>query len=197
MDLHTAGHRRGVVAAPHHLAAAAGRDILAEGGNALEAMVAMAATIAAVYPHMNHMGGDGFWLWRAPSGRIRAIEAAGFAGEQARPELYREHEAIPPRGPLAALTVPGAVGGWSLALEAAQALGGRLPLGALLAPAIRHAQDGYVVSRSQARLTHEKLAELKDVPGFVAFLADGKPPAEGAVLRQTALAATLDHVAHA
>jgi gamma-glutamyltranspeptidase len=46
MDLHTAGHRRGVVAAPHHAAAEAGRAILAEGGNALEAMVAMAATVS-------------------------------------------------------------------------------------------------------------------------------------------------------
>ena len=197
MDLHTAGHRRGVVAAPHHGAATAGRDILAEGGNALEAMVAMAATIAAVYPHMNHVGGDGFWLLREPSGRVRAIEAAGFAGERARPELYRNHEEIPPRGPLAALTVPGAVGGWLLALEAARPLGGRLPLTALLAPAIRTAHEGYVVSRSQARLTQDKLAEFKDVPGFAAaFLVDGKPPAEGAVLRQSALAATLDHLAN-
>ncbi|HYA74684.1 MAG TPA: gamma-glutamyltransferase, partial [Roseiarcus sp.] len=50
------------VAAPHHLAAEAGRDILAQGGDAIEAMVAMAATIAVVYPHMNAIGGDGFWL---------------------------------------------------------------------------------------------------------------------------------------
>ena len=54
------------------------------------------------------------------------------------------------------------------------------------------------MTRSQARLTAEKLAELKDVPGFAAaFLVDGKPPAEGAVLRQRALADTLDHLAHA
>ena len=120
MDLHTAGHRRGVVAAPHHAAAEAGRAILAEGGNAIEAMVAMAATIAAVYPHMNQIGGDGFWLVREPTGRVRALMAAGRAGADARRELYREHETIPPRGPLAALTVPGAIAGWVLALEAAR-----------------------------------------------------------------------------
>src|ERR1700739_4421615 len=80
----------------------------------------------------------------------------------------------PRGGPLAALTVPGAVAGWSLALEAAQAQGGRLPLESLLAHAIRHARDGYVVTRSQARLTAEKLPELKDVPGFAqTFLVDG------------------------
>ncbi len=90
MDLHTAGHRQGVVCAPHAAAAEAGRAVLAEGGNALEAMVAMAASIAAVYPHMNDIGGDGFWLVREPSGRVRALMAAGRAGELARLELYRE-----------------------------------------------------------------------------------------------------------
>ena len=80
MDLHTAGHRRGVVCAPHAAAADAGPVVLAEGGNALEAMVAMAASIAVVYPHMNGIGGDGFWLVREPSGRVRALMAAGRAG---------------------------------------------------------------------------------------------------------------------
>ncbi len=198
MDLHTAGHRRGIVAAPHRDAVAAGRLALAEGGNAIEAMVAMAATIAAVYPHMNHVGGDGFWLLREPRGRIRAIMAAGPAGAGAQPELYREHETIPPRGPLAALTVPGAIAGWRLALEAAQALGAKLPLDVLLAAAIRHARDGYAVTASQARFTTEKLDELRDVPGFAeTFLIDGKPPGAGATLRQSALAGTLDHLAHA
>jgi oxamate amidohydrolase len=198
MDRHSAGHRRGVVAAPHHAAAEAGCAILAEGGNAIEAMIAMAATIAAVYPHMNHVGGDAFWLLRERSGRVRAIEACGPAGTRARPELYSEHDAIPARGPLAALTVPGAVGGWALAIEAARAAGGQLPLEMLLAAAIRHAREGYAVTRSQARLTAEKLAELKDVPGFAAtFLVDGKPPEAGATLRQSALAATLDHLARA
>src|SRR6202035_1053732 len=112
MDLHSAGHRRGVVCAPHAAAVEAGRLVLAEGGNALEAMVAMAATIAAVYPHMNHLGGDGFWLVHEPGGRRRAIRAPATAGARARRELYRDHDTIPPRGPLAALTVPGAIAGW-------------------------------------------------------------------------------------
>ena len=198
MNIHTAGHRRGVVAAPHHAAAQAGRDIIADGGNAIEAMVAMAATIAAVYPHMNHIGGDGFWLIREPKGRVRAIEACGAAGANARRELYREHEAIPSRGPLAALTVPGALGGWALALEAARTFGGVRPLDVLLAAGMRHAREGYTVTRSQARLTAEKLPELKDAPGFAAtFLVDGKPPKEGDVLGQSALAATLDQLVNA
>jgi gamma-glutamyltranspeptidase len=200
MTLHTAGHRRGVVCAPHALTVEDGRQLLAEGGNAIEAMIAMAASIAAVYPHMNHVGGDGFWLIREPSGRVRALMGAGRAGAKATIALYREagYDAIPARGPLAALTVPGAVAAWMLAQEAAHAHGGRLPLDVLLAGAIRHAREGYTVTRSQARLTAEKLAEMKDAAGFHAhFLVDGKPPEEGARLRQTALAATLDHLAHA
>jgi gamma-glutamyltranspeptidase/glutathione hydrolase len=160
-------------------------------------MVAMAAAIAAVYPHMNHLGGDGFWLVRDRSGRVRALMAAGAAGAQARPELYREFDAIPPRGPLAALTVPAAVAGWILALEAARAHGGKLPLDILLDQPIRHARDGYTVSMGQARLSDGKLAELRDVPGFAAtFLPDGKPPPVGSTLKQSAFAATLDHLAN-
>src|SRR5262249_32383912 len=126
MDLHTAGHSLGVACAPHELAAETGRTVLADGGNALEAMIAMAADIAVVYPHMNQLGGDGFWLVREPSGKIRALMAGGAAGSLARPEFYREagHDAIPTRGPLAALTVPAAVAGWMLAKEAAKAHGG-------------------------------------------------------------------------
>jgi gamma-glutamyltranspeptidase len=198
MELHTAGHRRGVVCAPHSAAVESGRQMLAEGGNALEAMLAMAASIAAVYPHMTHIGGDGFWMIRERSGRVRAIMAAGSSGLQARPELYRDYETVPTRGPLAALTVPGAIGGWALALEAAKATGGKLPLDMLLAQAIAQARNGYTVTRSQTRLTQEQLDSLKDVPGFApAFLVDGKPPAVGTILKQEALAATLEQLARA
>jgi gamma-glutamyltranspeptidase len=200
MTLHTAGHRRGVVCAPHSATVEDGRHILAEGGNAIEAMLAMAASIAAVYPHMNHIGGDGFWLVREPSGRVRALMGAGRAGSKASVALYREagYDEIPARGPLAALTVPGAIAAWMLAQEAAQARGGKLPLDVLLSPAIKHAREGYTVTRSQAALTTGKLAELKDAPGFAqAFLVDGKPPDEGATLKQGAFADTLDHLARA
>lgn len=174
--------------------------MLAEGGNAIEAMVAMAATIAVVYPHMNQMGGDGFWLVREPSGRVSALMAAGAAGSHARPALYREagHDVIPSRGPLAALTAPGAIAGWMLALDAAKALGGRLPLPDLLGAAIGHARDGFPMSRSQAACTRHSAAELKDIPGFAsAFLPGGKPPEVGESFRQTTLGAMLDHLTQA
>lgn len=198
---HESVHARGgIVAAPHALAVEAGRQVLAEGGNAIEAAVATAATIAVVYPHMNHVGGDGFWLVREPSGRVRYLEACGFAGRDATIGHYHElgHETIPARGPLAALTVPGAVGGWSLALEAARVHGGRMPLSRLLETAIRYAREGSPIAASQVRLTVEKLAELKDVPGFAeVFLPRGKAPQNGQMLRQERLADTLDHLSRA
>src|SRR5262249_18582197 len=139
-------------------------------------------------------------LFREPNGRVRALMAAGRAGAKATLELYRDHgyDFVPARGPLAALTVPGAVSGWMLALEKAQALGARLPLDVLLDHSIRLAREGSAVVRSQTQLSTEKHSELKDVPGFAdTFLVDGKPPQTGAVLRQTVLAATLEHLARA
>jgi len=188
------------VAAPHRLAAETGRAILGEGGNALEAMVAMAATVAVVYPHMNGVGGDGFWIVSEPGGRVRAIEACGPAGALATIERYRSrgYEAIPPRGPDAALTVAGAIGGWQLALDYARSLGGRLPLTALLFDAVRLAREGYPVSQSEARYAPKEIEALRAAPGFSDFfLVDGKRPEAGVDRRAPALAGTLAHLVEA
>jgi gamma-glutamyltranspeptidase len=187
-------------AAPHRLAAQAGRDILVQGGNAIEAMVAMAATIAVVYPHMNAIGGDGFWLIREPGGKVRAIEACGFAGEKATRAFYRsaEVDAIPARGPLAALTVPGSVGGWALALELSAATGGRLPLGVLLENAVRHAMDGYAVSPSEGRFDPTKDKGLIAAPGFKdTYFIDGRSAKPGEIRKVTRLGETLAQLGHA
>ncbi len=191
---------RAAVAAPHRLAATAGRDCLAQGGNAIEAMVAMASTIAVVYPHMNSIAGDGFWLIREPGGRVRAIEACGYAGERATVDAYRKlgHETIPTRGPLAALTAPGSVGGWIAAIELSKALGGRLPLTTLLEAAQRHAREGYAISASEGRYDPTADAALMTAPGFAeTFLIEGKRPQAGATRRLPRLAETLAQLAHA
>jgi gamma-glutamyltranspeptidase/glutathione hydrolase len=188
------------VAAPHRLAAETGAAVLREGGNAVEAMVAMAATVAVVYPHMNAIGGDGFFLVREPGGRLHGIDASGPAGRLATIGRYRDagYDAIPARGPEAALTVAGAVGGWRLALDLARSRGGRLPLAVLLADAIRHAGEGCPVSESEARHVPNAFPELKAAPGFAeAFLVDGRIPPAGTLRRAPALASTLEQLAHA
>ena len=201
MDLHTAGHRRGVVCAPHHAAAEAGRAVLAEGGNALEAMVAMAATIAAVYPHMNHIGGDGFWLVREPSGRVRALMAAGRAGADARPRALSRLRDDP-----AARAARGAHrAGRDRRLDRwrsrpRKAHGGALPLDVLLGagdPPRR--ATAMSVTRSQARLTADEARRARSTcpasrrPSW--STASRRTPARCSSRR--ALAATLDQLAHA
>ena len=118
--LHTLRSRRGMAVAPHHLAAQAGRDVLRDGGSAIEATVAIAATLAVVYPHMTGIGGDGFWLIREPDGRVHAIDACGRAAQAATLAAYAGQAGIPWRGPGAANTVNGTVSGWALALAHAK-----------------------------------------------------------------------------
>ncbi|AML59102.1 Gamma-glutamyltranspeptidase [Serratia rubidaea] len=182
---------------PHHLASQSALAVLREGGSAIEAMVAAAATVAVVYPHMNGLGGDGFWLIVPPDGEPLAIDASGAAGALAMPAAYADLTQIPHRGPRAALTVAGTVSGWDEALRVSAELCGRaLPLPRLLADAIDYAETGIPVTASQAAASAAKYAELCDLPGFAAaFLPDGAPPQAGSRFCQPALAATLRQLA--
>ena len=130
--LHTKRAVRGIVTAPHNLASQAGLSVLRDGGNAIEAMVASAAAIAVVYPHMNAIGGDGFWIVHEPGSAPVGIDACGAAGAGVDDALYAGMDAIPSRGPLAANTVAGAISGWQAALEISADWGGKLSLDRLL-----------------------------------------------------------------
>jgi gamma-glutamyltranspeptidase/glutathione hydrolase len=173
--------------------------VLREGGNAVEAMIAAAATIAVAYPHMNSIGGDGFWLIARPGADAVGIEASGAAARSATIESYRERglTAIPSRGPLAANTVAGTVSGWGLAHQwSKEALRGKLPLARLLSDAIDYARDGVPVTRSQARCVGIRRTELEFLSGFgETYLPGGKPPQPGDNFTQPRLAATLEHLA--
>ena len=198
--LRTARSYGGMVTAPHHLAAQAGLRVLNDGGNAIEAMIASAATIAVVYPHMNALGGDNFWLFAEPGEDPIGIDACGGAAGLAEIGFYKaqDHDKIPDRGPLAALTVAGAVSGWQTAFQHSRdAWDGRLPLTRLLEDAIYHAETGVAVTETLARNSAAKLDQLKDVSGFAeVFLKQGKPYKEGERLELPMLAATLDQLAH-
>lgn len=89
--LNPARGTRGMAVAPHALAAQSALAILREGGNAVEAMISAAATIAVVYPHMNSIGGDGFWLIssRRRACRYRSLRCGGIGGECRRVPLAR------------------------------------------------------------------------------------------------------------
>lgn len=195
--LNTVRARRGMVTSPHHLASEAGLRVLREGGNAVEATLAMAAALAVVYPHMTAIGGDGFWLVGAPGEVPVGIDACSRAAAAADPELYARAglAAIPQRGPLAANTTAGTIAGWGEALKLSVERGGRLPLSRLLEEAIWHARNGFAVTASQSQLTAEKLPELVDVSGFAeTFLIDSAAPATGATMRLPALGDTLERL---
>src|SRR5690606_12009041 len=100
--LNTTHATRGMAVAPHSLAAQAALSVLRrDGGNAIEAMVAAASTIAIVYPHMNGIGGDGFWVISEPGKPVVAIEACGTAGAAISRDFYKNKnmDTIPMRGP--------------------------------------------------------------------------------------------------
>ena len=195
--LRTTRSYAGMVTAPHHLASQAGLEIMRDGGNAIEAMIAAAAAIAVVYPHMNGLGGDGFWLISRRGDKPIGIQACGRSAALAGPDWYSGKEVIPSRGPKAALTVAGAVSGWEAAQNLSQErFGGRLAIARLVQEAIRHAREGVSVTRSLHQNSAQKLSDLVDVPGFrETWLDQDRPLAIGQRLNQPRIADTLEQLA--
>ncbi len=191
---------RGMVTAPHHLASQAGLRVLREGGNAIEAMIAAAATITVAYPHMNGLGGDNFWLVHAPGKEVVGIDACGGVAQKADIEFFKHQgfDTIPSRGSMAALTVAGAVSGWQEALKVSAEWGGTMPLERLLEDAVHFADDGVAVTKTQAENTRQKFDELEGSYGFKDnFLIDGALPREGMRFKQPRIARTLKHLTRA
>lgn len=145
---------RGMVATPHLLATQSGVAALRAGGNALDAAIAAAATIAVVYPHMNGLGGDNVWLIHdGRSQTLRALCGIGRAARAATIDWYAARgiaQALPARGGPAALTVPATVDGWWQAHRySRETMGSPLPWKALLADAELYAREGFAASDGQ------------------------------------------------
>jgi oxamate amidohydrolase len=185
---------KNMMVAPHHLASKTGADIMKEGGNAVEAMISSAAMISVVYPHMNSMGGDNFWLISDKNNKVSAIEACGSAAKLADIEFYKRKgfNTIPTRGSLAALTVPGAVAGWKAAYDfSVKELGGKLPLSRLLYDAEQTSKNGIAVTNTLSNNLTSKYSQLKDIPGFnEIYLINNKLPIIGNKLTLPAMSET-------
>lgn len=182
--------------APHYAAAQAGQTILEQGGTAIEAMVAAAASIAVVYPHMNGMGGDGFWLISEPGKAPIAIDASGVAAQKANGEFYAGLNAIPERGGKAALTMAGAVAGWKKALEISATWQSALPLEVLLHSATGQAKWGIEVTQSLSDASHKTFDDLAGAEPFSQFLIKGGQLRKGKILKLPKLAETLEYLSH-
>ncbi len=182
----------GAVSAGHPLAAAAGHEVLRGGGNAMDAAIAMAGVLAVVRPHMNGIGGDAFALYyEAESGEVHAMNGSGRAGALATPALFAERglDEMPGNGPLS-VSVPGAVASWVDALDRF----GTQPLDDLLTHAVRYARDGFPVSTRLASDIVASSGALNDHARAL-YTPGGEPPPVGSLLRNPALAATLERIA--
>jgi gamma-glutamyltranspeptidase/glutathione hydrolase len=178
---------RGVIASPHHLASAAGADVLREGGNAIDAALAADAVLCAAYPHMTSIGGDLFALvWPAGAEAPVGLAGAGASGTLAHWQtvLDRGHQVMPQRGALT-VTVPGTVGAWGRLLERFGTVG----LGRIVAPAAELAREGYPVTPGLAQSLLENAPWLHEEPESRRLF----PPLKaGMALRNPDLARTLE-----
>ncbi len=185
-----------MVATDEALASQAGVEILKRGGNAVDAAVAAAFALAVVEPAAGNIGGGGFMLVRLANGKTTFFDYREMAPGKATREMY-----IKPDGKLdeeastvgyKSVAVPGTVAGLALALRTH----GTMKLAAVMAPAIRLAEQGIPITE---KLVREFAEERKDLQRFSVssriFLNDGKMYRAGDTLRQPDLAATLKRIA--
>lgn len=187
---------KSAIASAHPVATEAGFEVLARGGNAFDAAVAVTATLAVVEPAGSGLGGGGFWLLhRASDGRQVMIDGREQAPQAASRDMYLDKDGQPVpgaslNGPLAA-----AIPGVPAALEHLAMRYGRLPLKQSLAPAIRTARDGFRVSERYRMLAGFRLDVLNEQGAGKVFLVGGKTPDNGFLLKQPDLANTLKRIA--
>jgi gamma-glutamyltranspeptidase/glutathione hydrolase len=197
--VYAAGHPpQAAIASAHPLATEAGFKILAEGGNAFDASVAVAAMLAVVEPASSGLGGGGFWLLHGADGKEVLVDARERAPLAAQPNMYQDDQGRVIQnasldGPLAA-GIPGV----PAALVHVARRYGRLPLAQSLAPAIQIARQGFSVSAHYQRLAQLRRDVLAASPAAAGtFLTDGRVPELGALIRQPDLAETLTRLATA
>ena len=183
----------GVAATSQPLATTVALDVLQHGGNAIDAAVSAAAVLGVVEPMMVGVGGDMFAIiWSAKEQRLVALNASGRAGSlMTREELVRRGRRNVPRGP-ESVTVPGGLAGWQ------ELLGkyGTITLAKALEPAIRYAENGYLVTPVIAVDWAGQTNVLRRDPGARAtFLHDSVPYAAGEYFTNPDLANTLRQIA--
>jgi len=184
------------IASAHPLATAAGHDILKRGGNAFDAAVAVAAVLAVVEPYASGLGGGGLWLLhRAADGHQVMVDARETAPARVTPEMYRDGSGKPVRVATTQGGTAAAIPGAPAALVHVARNYGALPLAETLAPAIRHARDGFPVDERYARLASLRERFLQASPEVAhIFLDENRAPRPGWRLRQAELAATLERL---
>ncbi|OEY99539.1 gamma-glutamyltransferase [Stenotrophomonas sp. BIIR7] len=185
------------IASGHHLATEAGMEILAKGGNAFDAAVAVSSTLAVVEPISSGLGGGGFFLLHdARTGKDVMLDARETAPAAATPEAFLDKNGALDRdrsvnGPWSA-----GIPGLPAALVELSARHGKLPLKDSLAPAIRIAREGFPVYARMAKGYASRREVMERFPGTrEVYLRNGRPITEGDVFKQPELAQTLERLA--
>jgi gamma-glutamyltranspeptidase/glutathione hydrolase len=173
------------------IASQVGRDILQQGGNAVDAAVAVGFALAVVHPEAGNIGGGGFMIIRPHEGPVQALDYRETAPEQASRDMYRgagEDASI--TGHLSA-GVPGAVAG----LTEAHRRYGRLPFSAVIEPSIRLANDGFVIDEYRSRsIADDSVRLVRFSASRATFLPADRPPVAGSTFRQPELGGTLEAI---
>ena len=188
---------KAAIASAHYLATEAGHEILAQGGNAFDAAIAVSAALAVVEPTSSGIGGGGFWLiHRAEDGFETMVDAREQAPAAAYKDMYLDAEGnvnrdLAVNGPLAA-GIPGEVAG----LEHLARNYGRLPLAVSLQPAIRIAREGFPVDKKFNAIVDWRIDSIKRWPAATdAYLVDGETPPIGHIIKLPDLAWVLENIA--
>jgi len=182
----------GMVATAHPQATLAALDVLRRGGNAIDAAVTAIAVLSVIEPQSTGIGGDCFAIYAPKAGKPIGLNGSGRAPAGAHVGWYQERgiAKIEVQSPHA-VTVPGAVDAWCRLVEDH----GTMSMAEILAPAIRFAEEGFVVTPRVAhdwKIGEEKLAGDADAASV--YLPGGRPPAVGEKHRQPALGATLRRI---
>ena len=190
----TVHSQNAMVATSHPLAAFTAIEVLRAGGTAADAAVAASALLAVIEPQSTGIGGDCFALCQPKGeGKIVAYNGSGRAPKAATAEWYLEHKmaAIPLTSPHS-VTIPGAIDAWATIVRDH----GKLGLDSLLQPAIKAAEEGYVVAPRIAfdwKNGFEKLKKGVNAERYL--LPHGKAPVAGDVIKQPELGQTLRAIA--
>jgi gamma-glutamyltranspeptidase/glutathione hydrolase len=178
------------VATSQPLAAQAGLQMLAQGGNAADAILATAMVLTVVEPVSNGIGSDAYAIiWDGK--QLHGLNASGRSPAAWTPEYFSGKKAMPLRG-WDSVSVPGCVSAW---VEVNRKFG-KLPFEKLLEPAIRYARDGFLVSPTIAMQWQKQVDELKVQPGFAeAFMPGGRAPNAGERFRFPAAGDVLEQIA--
>ena len=191
-----AAQQTAAIASAHPLATEAGRSTLEHGGNAFDAAVAVAAALAVVEPYSSGLGGGGFFLLHRAADQMQVmVDARETAPGGVTQAQYFDAAGEPIRGATVRGGTAAAIPGLPAGIVHVAQRYGRLPLAQTLAPAVRLARDGFAVDARYARLAKVRERFLQTGVNTGVFLDRGQAPQPGFVLRQPALAQTLERLA--